>query len=65
MKVLYEQEIAEIYKTFDSNNETTGYQEFLFDFLYSTGIRLKEFENLNVYDFDFENRVITVLGKGN
>ncbi|WP_048627176.1 hypothetical protein [Listeria ivanovii] len=28
MKVLYEQEIAEIYKTFDSNNETTGYQEF-------------------------------------
>ncbi|MBM5596648.1 tyrosine-type recombinase/integrase [Listeria seeligeri] len=65
MKVLYEQEIAEIYETFDSNNETTGYQEFLFDFLYSTGIRLKEFENLNIYDFDFENRVITVCGKGN
>ncbi|WP_077941453.1 tyrosine-type recombinase/integrase [Listeria ivanovii] len=40
-------------------------KNFLFDFLYSTGIRLKEFENLNVYDFDFENRVITVLGKGN
>lgn len=65
MKVLYEQEIAEIYETFDSNNETTGYQEFLFDFLYSTGIRLKEFENLNIYDFDFENRVITICGKGN
>ncbi|HEL9522363.1 TPA: tyrosine-type recombinase/integrase [Listeria monocytogenes] len=65
MKVLYEQEISEIYETFDSSNETTGYQEFLFDFLYSTGIRLKEFENLNVYDFDFENRVITVFGKGN
>lgn len=65
MKVLYEQEIAEIYEIFDSNNETTGYQEFLFDFLYSTGIRLKEFENLNIYDFDFENRVITVCGKGN
>ncbi|HHP9239487.1 TPA: tyrosine-type recombinase/integrase [Listeria monocytogenes] len=65
MKVLYEQEIAEIYETFDSSNEVTGYQEFLFDFLYSTGIRLKEFENLNVHDFDFENRVITVFGKGN
>lgn len=63
--VLYEKEILDIYKIFESGNKTTGYQEFLFDFLYSTGIRLAEFENLNIYDFDFENRVITVGGKGN
>ncbi|EHO5109435.1 tyrosine-type recombinase/integrase [Listeria monocytogenes] len=65
MNVLYEQEIINIYKMFENGNEVTGYQEFLFDFLYSTGIRLKEFEMLNIYDFDFENRVITVSGKGN
>ncbi|EHM8199218.1 tyrosine-type recombinase/integrase [Listeria monocytogenes] len=63
--VLYEDEILDIYKIFDMGDKTTGYQEFLFDFLYSTDIRLAEFINLNIYDFDFENRVITVVGKGN
>ncbi|TYW05591.1 tyrosine-type recombinase/integrase [Listeria monocytogenes] len=63
--VLYEDEILDIYKIFVMGDKTTGYQEFLFDFLYSTGIRLAEFINLNIYDFDFENRVITVVGKGN
>ncbi|EBF5850577.1 hypothetical protein FH026_15025 [Listeria monocytogenes] len=65
INVLYEQEISDIYKLFDAGTKTTGYQEFLFDFLYSTGIRVKEFEMLNIYDFDFENRVISVKGKGN
>ncbi|EJS6044746.1 tyrosine-type recombinase/integrase, partial [Listeria monocytogenes] len=65
MNVLYEKEIMHIYYLFEKGNEVTGYQEFLFDFLYSTGIRVKEFEMLNVYDFDFEHRVITINGKGN
>ncbi|MBC2230355.1 tyrosine-type recombinase/integrase, partial [Listeria seeligeri] len=65
MDVLYEKEVLDIYKIFEVGNKTTGYQEFLFDFLYSTGVRLAEFINLNIYDFDFENRVITVVGKGN
>ncbi|MBC1374211.1 tyrosine-type recombinase/integrase [Listeria sp. FSL L7-1699] len=65
MNVLYEKEIMDIYNLFEKGSEISGYQEFLFDFLYSTGIRLKEFEMLNVYDFDFEQRVITINGKGN
>ncbi|MBC1723782.1 tyrosine-type recombinase/integrase [Listeria seeligeri] len=65
MDVLYEKEVLDIYKIFEVGNKTTGYQEFLFDFLYSTGVRLAEIINLNIYDFDFENRVITVIGKGN
>ncbi|EAG3410090.1 tyrosine-type recombinase/integrase [Listeria seeligeri] len=65
MDVLYEKEILDIYKIFKSGNKTTGYQEFLFDFLYSTGIRLAELENLNIYDFDFQSRVISIVGKGN
>ncbi|EAF6908619.1 hypothetical protein ASS24_16155, partial [Listeria monocytogenes] len=32
--VLYEDEILDIYKIFDMEDKTTGYQEFLFDFLY-------------------------------
>ncbi|MBC2193254.1 MULTISPECIES: tyrosine-type recombinase/integrase [Listeria] len=65
MEVLYEEEVSNIYKVFEKGCKTTGYQEFLFDFLYSTGIRVAEFENLNITDFDFENRVILVRGKGN
>ncbi|MBC2138014.1 tyrosine-type recombinase/integrase [Listeria innocua] len=65
MEVLYEKEILDIYKIFKDGCKTTGYQEFLFDFLYSTGVRVAEFENLNIYDIDFENRVIRICGKGN
>lgn len=37
----------------------------LLDFLYSTGCRVSEVENLNITDVDFSRRECVVLGKGN
>ncbi len=37
----------------------------IFEMMYSTGIRVSELSGLNLFDVDFENHVIRVLGKGN
>jgi integrase/recombinase XerC len=36
----------------------------IFETLYSSGIRISELEGLNVFDVDFEKRLIRVMGKG-
>ncbi|MBC2193654.1 tyrosine-type recombinase/integrase [Listeria booriae] len=65
VNVLYENEIKEIYKMFETNEDLTAYQEFLFDFLYSTGLRLDELVNLKINDLELQNKAILVRGKGN
>lgn len=62
--VLYQEEIEEIYKLMENNDNVTAYQEFIFDFLYSTGLRAEELVNISVGNINFEERVILVNGKG-
>ncbi|WP_239257406.1 tyrosine-type recombinase/integrase, partial [Listeria ilorinensis] len=63
--VLYQEEIEKIYTMFESNETSlTAYQEFLFDIFFSTGMRLSELVELKLTMIDFENRYITILGKG-
>ncbi|EIY6893215.1 tyrosine-type recombinase/integrase [Listeria seeligeri] len=63
VKVLYQKEIEDIYNEF--GNKINSLEMLFFDVLYSTGIRLSELVNLEVLNFDFENRFILISGKGN
>lgn len=66
MKVLYDKEIQNLYNYLETDqNGLSVYHFFLFDLLYSTGIRLSEATNLKIINFNFEERVINVIGKGN
>ncbi|EAE6173304.1 hypothetical protein E4P26_04230 [Listeria monocytogenes] len=66
VKVLYDTEINEIYDYLKLNKGgLSKYHLFLFDLFFSTGIRLSEAVNLKVLNFDFERRMINVVGKGN
>jgi len=37
----------------------------IFEIMYSTGIRVSEVADINIFDVDFENRVLHIHGKGN
>lgn len=66
MKVLYDKEIQNLYQYLETNNNgLTAYHLFLFDLLYSTGIRLSEASNLKIINFNFDERLMSVTGKGN
>ncbi|MBC1534021.1 tyrosine-type recombinase/integrase [Listeria seeligeri] len=66
VNVLYDIEIHKIYKYLEVNNDgLTKYHLFLFDLFFSTGIRLSEAVNLKIFNFDFEQKMINVIGKGN
>ncbi|HAO6627679.1 TPA: tyrosine-type recombinase/integrase, partial [Listeria monocytogenes] len=47
------------------DNRVSAYQEFLFDFLFSTGIRVSELSSIKVNLIDLKNKTIIVTGKGN
>ncbi|MDT2010835.1 tyrosine-type recombinase/integrase [Carnobacterium divergens] len=61
----YLEEMKEIEKQMIMNKTITKYQIFLFELLYSTGIRVEEASNIMTNDIDFKNRHIKVRGKGN
>ncbi|HDA9555489.1 TPA: tyrosine-type recombinase/integrase, partial [Listeria innocua] len=43
----------------------SAYQEFLFDFLFSTGIRVSELSSIKINLIDLEKKTIIITGKGN
>ncbi|HAO5832134.1 TPA: tyrosine-type recombinase/integrase [Listeria monocytogenes] len=65
ISVLYNEEIIELYENIQKDNRVSAYQEFLFDFLFSTGIRVSELSSIKVNLIDLKNKTIIVTGKGN
>ncbi|EAG6968652.1 tyrosine-type recombinase/integrase [Listeria monocytogenes] len=65
ISVLYSEEIIELYENIQKDNRVSAYQEFLFDFLFSTGIRVSELSSIKVNLIDLKNKTIIVTGKGN
>ncbi|WP_270996765.1 tyrosine-type recombinase/integrase [Listeria seeligeri] len=65
ISVLYGEEILELYERIKNDNRVTSYQEFIFDFLFSTGIRVSELSSIKINLIDLENRTILITGKGN
>jgi integrase/recombinase XerC len=59
--------VDDVFRLLDSikTDTLTGIRNrAMFETLYSSGIRISELEGLNVFDVDFNKRLIRVLGKG-
>ncbi|EAD2408783.1 tyrosine-type recombinase/integrase [Listeria monocytogenes] len=65
ISVLYGEEIIELYENIQKDNRVSAYQEFLFDFLFSTGIRVSELSSIKINLIDLEKKTIMITGKGN
>lgn len=61
----YLEEMQQIEQQMIENENVSKYQTFLFELLYSTGIRVEEASNIMTNDIDFKNRHIKIRGKGN
>ena len=57
--------IVELESVLSSIDENDVLSKCLFELIYSTGIRVSEVSNLKLADFDFNNKTIRVIGKGN
>ncbi|WP_105956061.1 tyrosine recombinase XerC [Apilactobacillus quenuiae] len=66
-RFLYQQELFELFKGAKlGNNKMLNYRNYaLLEALYDTGMRVSECANLSYDEIDFENKIITVIGKGN
>ncbi len=47
------------------NNKFDYRNKAMLELMYSTGIRISELINIKIFDVDFENRYLKVIGKGN
>ncbi|EKA2549773.1 tyrosine-type recombinase/integrase [Listeria monocytogenes] len=65
ISVLYNEEIIELYENIQKDSRISAYQEFLFDFLFSTGIRVSELSSIKINLIDLKSKTIIVAGKGN
>ncbi|EMX4397237.1 tyrosine-type recombinase/integrase [Listeria innocua] len=65
ISVLYSEEIIELYENIQNDSRVSAYQEFLFDFLFSTGIRVSELSSIKINLIDLEKKTIIITGKGN
>lgn len=57
-------EIEEIEDKFDLSNPQKIVRALIFEFIYSTGVRVGELANVKISDIDFNGRLIKVMGKG-
>jgi integrase/recombinase XerC len=64
-KVLYDQELDNLFASIDVGTDTGKRDYALLELLYGTGIRVSELCGLRIQDIDFFNSNIIVLGKGN
>ena len=61
---LTQDEIQQLFSTFHRDNDLEFRDLTMFEMLYSAGLRISEACNLKVSDFDMENMLINVRGKG-
>lgn len=61
---LTQEEIQKLFSVFHRENELEFRDLTMFEMLYSAGLRISEACNLKVSDFDLENMLINVRGKG-
>lgn len=66
-RFFYQKELLELFKGASlGNNKKLNYRNYaLLETLYDTGMRVSECADLSYDEIDFENRIITVIGKGN
>ncbi len=62
---LYPQEIMDVFEAVDLR-QAQGFRDYtLLHLLYDSGVRASEAASLNIDYFDYENKTLAVLGKGN
>ncbi len=57
-------EIDTIIDGIDEDNEEDIKEKFIFELLYSTGIRVSECASIKLSDIDYQNKTIRIMGKG-
>lgn len=62
--VLTEKEAKKLLASCDLSTKFGVRNRAIIEFLYSTGVRLEEAASLTIFDIDFNNRSVRVLGKG-
>jgi len=61
---LYSQEVEKLIETPQQNSPSGIRDVAILEMLYGTGMRVSELINLNISDFDSEEKIIRVVGKG-
>ena len=57
-------EIDTIIEEIDEDNDEDIKEKFIFELLYSTGIRVSECASIKLSDIDYQNKTIRIMGKG-
>ena len=57
-------EIDTIIDGIDEDNDEDIKEKFIFELLYSTGIRVSECASIKLSDIDYQNKTIRIMGKG-
>ncbi|MDI9540108.1 MAG: tyrosine recombinase XerC [Bacillota bacterium] len=61
---LFEDEIDMLLESFDLNDDFGYRDRTIFEVMYGCGLRLSELCNLKIEDIDFNNQLLSILGKG-
>lgn len=61
---LFEDEIDTLMSSFNLNDDFGFRDRTIFETMYGCGLRLSEAVNLKISDIDFNNKILTILGKG-
>ena len=63
-KVVYNKELEELFKVPDINTPLGLRDLLILELLYSTGVRVSELVNIKISDISFNNKEISIFGKG-
>ena len=61
---LFEDEVDMLLNSFDLNDDFGYRDRTIFEVMYGCGLRLSELCNLKIEDIDFNNQLLSILGKG-
>ncbi|MGI6608304.1 MAG: site-specific tyrosine recombinase/integron integrase [Erysipelotrichaceae bacterium] len=61
---LFEDEVDMLLESFDLNDDSGYRDRTIFEIMYGCGLRLSELCNLKIEDIDFNNQLLSILGKG-
>jgi len=63
-KFIYPKEMIDFLNRIDTSNDLGKRNRAIFEILYACGLRAQELVNLKLYDIDYVNKTVKVLGKG-